>query len=443
MEKGEPTVFRQKSHPYLVAGLESMAAQQDLDVLIIGAGSTGLLLAQGLKKQDIKFQIFEREDPQSYQSRPREWGMTLHWGGNYIKQCLPLELQDGLNEGICCDPFYGNKDLTLPHYNAQTGEKLFDMPGEEPRRISRKKLRNYLSQGLDVQYGKKLSSITRDGPLVTATFTDSTTATGTLLIGCDGANSVVRACLVGHKEAQVEDLDIQMFNVSCSFSAETAKLQRMGHPVFKNSYHPDGFMWWQSAQDIKDPDKPETWVFQNILSWVGAPRAEDFPDQQSKLAFWREKAQRFADPWKTVGKDLPDDLVFGIDRTTVWRPNMDWSKYELGGVVTLAGDAAHCMPPHRGQGLNNALQDAAELVEQLGAVKDRKKTFAEAVVAYEKDMKERTLQEIPISIMQAQMVHSYDTLMQAPFFKMGMNKYREDMAAKNEPIEVATDVKAV
>ena len=56
-----------------------------------------------------------------------------------------------LNEGICCDPFYGEKDLTLPHYNAKTGEKLFDMPGEEPRRISRKKLRNFLSQGIDVK----------------------------------------------------------------------------------------------------------------------------------------------------------------------------------------------------------------------------------------------------------------------------------------------------
>lgn len=420
-----------------------MAGPQDLSVLIIGAGSTGLLLAQGLKKHGIHSQIFEREDAQTYQTRPREWGMTLHWAAKYITQCLPPELQDGLNSGICCDPFYGNKDLTLPHYNAQTGEKLFDMPGEEPRRVSRKKLRNYLSQGLDVQYGKAISSITRDGGSVTAVFSDGTTATGSLLVGCDSAHSVVRSCLVGEQAAQLEDLDIQMFNVSCCFPAATAKLQRMGHPVFKNSYHPDGFMWWQSAQDIKDPEKPETWMFQNCFSWVGAPRPEDLPDQKSRLAFWREKAKAFADPWKTVGKDLPDDLAFGVDRTTVWRPNMDWSGYELGGVVTLAGDAAHCMPPHRGQGLNNALQDAAELVVQLSAVGSGEKSLNEAVAMYEKDMKERTLQEIPISIMQAQMVHSYDTLMQAPFFQMGMNKYREDMAAKNEPVEVATSVKVV
>jgi hypothetical protein len=73
------------------------------------------------------------------------------WGASFISKCIPPEMIPKLNEGICCDPFYGEKDLTLPHYNAKTGEKLFDMPGEEPRRISRKKLRNFLSQGIDVK----------------------------------------------------------------------------------------------------------------------------------------------------------------------------------------------------------------------------------------------------------------------------------------------------
>lgn len=56
--------------------------------------------------------------------------MTLHWGAKFIEECIPPDLRAGLNEGICCDPFYEGKDLTLPHYNAQSGEKLFDMPGE-------------------------------------------------------------------------------------------------------------------------------------------------------------------------------------------------------------------------------------------------------------------------------------------------------------------------
>jgi 2-polyprenyl-6-methoxyphenol hydroxylase-like FAD-dependent oxidoreductase len=84
------------------------------------------------------------------------------------------------------------------------------------------------------------------------------------------------------------------------------------------------------------------------------------------------------------------------------------------------------MPPHRGQGLNNALEDAACLVEELTAARDGNKTLGDAVRAYEEDMRARTLKEIPISVMQARMVHSWEDLMNAPMIKMGMNKLREE-----------------
>lgn len=261
-----------------------------------------------------------------------------------------------------------------------------------------------------------------------------------MLIGCDSANSAVRPFLVGEEAAQLEDLDIQMFNVSSSFPRDVALLQRTGHPIFKNAYHPLGYMWWQSVMDVKDPDEPQTWLFQNILSWVGAPRAEDFPDQASRLEFWKEKAKSFADPWKTVGENLGDDLKFGVDRTTVWRP-IDWSNSKFAGKVTLAGDAAHAMPAHRGQGLNNALEDAAKLVDELAAASRGDKTPAEALQAYEEEMRPRVLAEIPISIAQAQMVHSYDTLMNAPFFVHGMHKYRSDLAKQGKEVEIATQPK--
>ena len=117
------------------------------------------------------------------------------------------------------------------------------------------------------------------------------------------------------------------------------------------------------------------------------------------MKYWKEKAQTFAEPWRTVGRDLPDDFPVALDRTTVWRPTVDWSS-KFGHHVTIAGDAAHAMPPHRGQGLNNALQDAAVLVDELKAVKSGNKSLSDAIAAFEKDMKERTLQEIPISIAQ-------------------------------------------
>ena len=372
--------------------------------------------------------------------------MTLHWGQAYINKCIPPDLQARFNE-VHCDPFYGDQDLTLPHYNGKTGEKLFAMPGERPVRISRRKLRNLLSEGLDIhvwektlayvrflltlyiqQYGKKCTSVSLapDAAGVTATFADGSSASGSFLAGCDSANSVVREFLVGKEKAKVEDLDINMFNVSCAYPAETSKLLRTKHPNFKNSYHPElGMMYWLSIMDVKEPDRPETWLHQSCMSWIGAPRVEDLPDQASRTAFFHERAAQFAEPWRSAGTKFPENLSFGIDRTTVWDPSVGWSDSDLYGRVTLAGDSAHAMPPHRGQGLNNGLNDAAVLVEQLAAVKQGKKSLKEAVEAYEEDMRERTVKEIPISIAQARMVHSWETLMSAPFIKLGMHKQAE------------------
>jgi hypothetical protein len=66
------------------------------------------------------------------------------------------------------------------------------------------------------------------------------------------------------------------------------------------------------------------------------------------------------------------------------------------------------------------------LVDELKAVKVGQKSLANAVLAYEKEMKSRALMEIPISIAQARMVHIFDTLMETQFFKHGMNKYKEE-----------------
>jgi 2-polyprenyl-6-methoxyphenol hydroxylase-like FAD-dependent oxidoreductase len=95
----------------------------------------------------------------------------------------------------------------------------------------------------------------------------------------------------------------------------------------------------------------------------------------------------------------------------------------------------------QGQGLNNALEDAAKLVDELSAAASGQYTLTEALRRYEKDMRSRMDTEIPISVAQAQMVHSFDTLMEAPFFKHGMNKYRADREAAGLEIEGATQPK--
>ena len=46
-------------------------------VLIVGGGLGGLALAQGLRKQGVAFEIFERDD--TAVSRTQGWALSLHW----------------------------------------------------------------------------------------------------------------------------------------------------------------------------------------------------------------------------------------------------------------------------------------------------------------------------------------------------------------------------
>ena len=83
---------------------------------------------------------------------PEQGGaLTAQRGASHISKCIPPDMRANLNEGICCDPFYDGEDLTIPLYNGETGEKLFDLPGKGPRRVSRRKFRHFMSQGIDVQ----------------------------------------------------------------------------------------------------------------------------------------------------------------------------------------------------------------------------------------------------------------------------------------------------
>jgi 2-polyprenyl-6-methoxyphenol hydroxylase-like FAD-dependent oxidoreductase len=75
------------------------------------------------------------------------------------------------------------------------------------------------------------------------------------------------------------------------------------------------------------------------MSW---PSDEDAEALQGPaiLADMKERASRYADPWKQAMLSMPDDTVCWHNRLTYW-PTEPWDNRN--GTVTLAGDAAHPM----------------------------------------------------------------------------------------------------
>ena len=74
-----------------------------MHVLTIWARPSGLLIAQGLKKYNIPFTIFDKAKAE----RGREWAVTLHWAMQTVRSLLPEHLagrllvaQTNLWEGV-------------------------------------------------------------------------------------------------------------------------------------------------------------------------------------------------------------------------------------------------------------------------------------------------------------------------------------------------------
>ena len=82
----------------------------------------------------------------------------------------------------------------------------------------------------------------------------------------------------------------------------------------------------------------------------------------------------------------------------------------------------------RGQGLNNALQDASNLVDALTENAARG-DLRKAIDAYEVEMRERAGKEVHISKEQATKVSNWKTLMDTPMVRLGMKRQADVVAA--------------
>lgn len=121
-------------------------------ILIIGAGITGLVLAQALKKHGIAFAIFERDANVS--ARGRGWGLTIHWSLDTFISLLPQHIVDKLPQ-VYVDPEASKRgeNGNFLFFDLRSGETRWKVPPNKRIRVSRERLRALLLEGLDVQVG--------------------------------------------------------------------------------------------------------------------------------------------------------------------------------------------------------------------------------------------------------------------------------------------------
>jgi 2-polyprenyl-6-methoxyphenol hydroxylase-like FAD-dependent oxidoreductase len=317
------------------------------DVLIIGAGPTGLALACTLAQRGIRFRIVDAAARPPTGSR----GKGL--------QPRSLELFDdlGVVDRVVAHGVFG---LPIRQYD-EAGKATVERSYEE--RISRpdapylaplitpqwrveEALRNKLEQlGTRVEFGVELTGLAQDKDGLTAELAGSNrreSVRARWLVGCDGGKSSVR-----HMTA-------------IDFLGETLETYRMLVGDFRVA-GVDREYWhiWQSAEGfLALCPLPSTDAFQFQASIA--------PGQESEPSL--EVCQRLVDRRAGQSKIRLSEPSW----LSLWRANIRMvNRYRVGRIF-LAGDAAHVHSPAGGQGMNTGIQDAYNLGWKLAAVLDGK-----------------------------------------------------------------------
>jgi 2-polyprenyl-6-methoxyphenol hydroxylase-like FAD-dependent oxidoreductase len=171
-------------------------------VLIIGAGISGLTLAQGLRQHSIPFRVFERH-PASHTSQGHRFRISHAFTA--LTSILPPGSQDLLTRTAV------QRNRFQPRYiDAKIGK--FPAPilsdGTQIHKTSiamdRTWLRQLLTLGIEdsifyskdfISYSYSSSSSSPDNHEIEITFADGSSAQGCLLVGADGIKSRVRSYL--------------------------------------------------------------------------------------------------------------------------------------------------------------------------------------------------------------------------------------------------------
>ncbi|KAK0651178.1 hypothetical protein B0T16DRAFT_321096 [Cercophora newfieldiana] len=344
-------------------------------VIIIGAGISGLLLAQYLQKCGIPYQIFERDADLT--TRGVGWGLTLHWSLPALRQLLPEELLRRIPETyVDRASVEAGRASTFPFFDLSTGELVASTPTapEAQRiRIARDRYREVIATGIDIQqWSKAVTTFESNDESVTVHFDDGSSTTGRLLVACDGGNSRIRRALF--PDRQNYKIPVRVMGIKAEFTPEQMGPLRKLDPIFlQGTASTNDTYTFISVLDSPD-NHPSVhadsrYVLQLFISWplrAGFLNEEiptPLPDtKEASLELIRTFAKSWAEPFHSLVINIPADSEVKQLELYDWLPPKE---VHGTGNVALVGDAFHPMAMYRGEGANHAIVDVLDLIETV------------------------------------------------------------------------------
>ncbi|GAA2184796.1 FAD-dependent monooxygenase [Micromonospora lupini] len=326
-----------------------------IDVLIVGAGPNGLMLACELALAGVHPVVLERHATPT--GEPRANGVVgqvvhlLDRRGLYTRlsgESTPPSPQPAFTFGAF--PL----DLTMlaenPHY----------VLGVPQAQLEATLAARAAELGVDLRRGHEVVDLRQRPDVVEVCLADGTQLTARFLVGADGGRSAVRRLAGIDFPGVTYDRSVSRtatVTVPASFlDPETGALRVPGHgvvPPFLHTRTERGLIAWAPF-----PGRP---AILSTTEWPDVPTSDENPMSLAELR---------ASVARVLGADVPlgepDGPGPGLLRRLNGQNTRIAARYRAGRVL-LVGDAAHVHPAIGGPGLNLGLQDAANLGWKLAA----------------------------------------------------------------------------